>query len=112
MVAAERRTLGLTIRTEARGPFHRKWRDVGTKKVVLAEGDFLEVDSTESMRPDLDGSTSPEFRIVRSIVLSSGGPILRTEFQGTGEDPVDVPLKEGEIEVVKGGLFHRTTIRG
>lgn len=112
MVAAETRTLKLTI--EIRGKTFRPFRreELRVKKVVLAEGESLEVDKHKVKKTSMDGSSVHEGIAVRSIMLLPEGPILRTEFQGTKEEPVDEPLIQGEISVIRKGVFQTTTITG
>lgn len=113
MVTAETRTLKLTIETRGKtfNPF-RKREELKIKKVVLAEGESLEVDRHKLKEANLDGSSLPSGVMVRSIMLLPEGPILRTEFLGTKKESISEPLIQGEISVVRKGVFRITTITG
>lgn len=111
MVSTEApKTLGLTVETRTRRLFRRTESKV--ERIVLAEGDRYEIDRHELMSALLYASGVPESSMVTSIVLLPEGPIKRTEFQGTEEEPVDTPLIRGEIDVVRKSVLQTVTITG
>lgn len=104
-------TLSLKIETRTRSLFRRKKPKV--KKIVLVEGDGVEIDRTSISDLSPDGSSMAEGYVVRTITISpETGPVLRTEFHGVNGDVIDQPLVPGKIHIIKKTMAHEVVIKG